>query len=206
MISLIVEGLLFGLTLSVLLGPIFIALTQTAIEKGGKAGMTVGLGVWVSDLIIISVCYAFINLISNTVEGENFKFWLGIAGGIVLMIFGIGAFIKKIDLNAEGAKHSYKSYAGFFIKGFAVNTINPFTFIFWISVISTYVIGRQIDLVDTATFLSTIMATVIVTDALKVLLAKLIRNKLTEKNIQVFTKVAGVGLFLFGVFLIFRVM
>lgn len=47
------EGILLGLTLTILLGPIFVALTQTGIKHGIRAGISVGTGIWTSDLIVI---------------------------------------------------------------------------------------------------------------------------------------------------------
>lgn len=198
----VLEGILFGLTLTVLLGPIFIALTQTAIEKGGRAGMMVGLGVWCSDTLIISMTYLFIQIISKTVHSEDFKFYLGTLGGVVLMAFGVGAFFKKISLSEERQKYSKRHYAGFWLKGFIVNTFNPFTFVFWIGVISTYVIGREISSRYAWVFLISIMITIILTDSMKVGLAKMIRHKLQENHMVWFSRVAGVALFIFGVYLL----
>lgn len=187
-----------------MLGPIFIALTQTSLEKGARAGMLVGLGVWVSDLIIVFLAYTFINSISDTIESDAFKFYLGLSGGIVLFVFGLGAFFKTVDLDVQAKKHSYKNLLGYWLKGFLVNTVNPFTFIFWLGVISTYVIGRNISVQNTWIFLSTIIITIIVTDMLKVLGAKALRNVLSKKHIYWFSKISGIGLMIFGVFLIIR--
>lgn len=206
MLQFIIDGVLLGLGLCFLLGPIFIALTQTSIEKGGTAGMLVGLGVWVSDIIIILLSYLFIQAISKTVEEESFKLWLGIVGGIILMGFGVGSFFSKVDLEYQKRKHSYRNMFGFWLKGFLVNTINPFTFVFWIGVISAYIIARELDGQDAFIFLVSIMITIVVTDALKVLLAKVLRNRLKEKHIYWFSKVAGVGLFSFGIFLIAKIL
>jgi len=202
----ILEGLLFGLFLSISLGPIFIALTQTAVEKGGRAGMTVGLGVWISDFLIVGVTYLFIKRISATIESESFQFWLGMAGGIVMIAFGIGSMIKKVQLNLNEQKHVYKDYLGFWLKGFLVNTINPFTFLFWLSTISTYIIGRKINNTEAIIFLSSILFMIVASDAFKVILAKSIRSKLKSSHIEKFSKVAGLGLFCFGLYLIIQTM
>ena len=202
----IFEGIFFGLTLTILLGPIFIVLTQTAMEKGLVPGLIAGTGVWVSDFIIIAVCYVFIYQIRNYIEGETFKFWLGMSGGIILIVFGFASFFKKVNLTDEYQKFSARNYLEFWLKGFLVNTVNPFTFIFWIGVISTYVIGRGISVANTWLFLGTIVITIIITDALKVILAKKIRNRLQVKHIKNFTKVAGIGLITFGIILILKVL
>ena len=201
----VLEGILFGLTLAILMGPIFIAVTQATLQHGTREGLAVTSGVWVSDMIIITLTYIFVQRLANVVESESFKLYLGITGGLVLIIFGISAYLKEMKFNTEKKKMSIKSFSGFWLKGFLVNTVNPFTFIFWIGTISTYVIGRNVSNKNTIIFMSSIMITIIVTDALKVFMAKLIRQKLGDEHINLFSKIAGVGLFLFGLFLIARV-
>lgn len=201
----VLEGIVFGLTLAILMGPIFIALTQASLQHGTKEGIAVASGVWISDFIIIALTYIFIQRISNVVESDSFKLYLGVSGGVVLMIFGVAAYLKEMKFTTEKRKMSIKSFSGFWLKGFLVNTVNPFTFIFWIGTISTYVIGRNVTNQEAIIFMATIMITIIITDALKVLLAKLIRKKLGDNDVNLFSKIAGVGLFLFGVFLIGRV-
>ena len=205
MMAYVLEGFLFGLMLAVMLGPILIAITQTSMEKGVKAGLLVSLGVWISDIIIVILSYYFIQALSKTIESDSFKFYFGVAGGIMLIIFGIGAFVKTINLDIQKKKHSYRNMIGFWLKGFLVNTINPFTFIFWLGIISTYVIGRDATNVEAGIFLGTILITIVVTDTLKVFAAKAIRGKLSKKNIYWFSKLSGVALFIFGLYLIYRV-
>ncbi|MEJ6695802.1 MAG: hypothetical protein QNK55_00365, partial [Saprospiraceae bacterium] len=61
MLAIFLEGVVFGLILTIMLGPIFVALTQTGIDKGARAGITVGVGVWSSDLLVILFSYLFIS-------------------------------------------------------------------------------------------------------------------------------------------------
>lgn len=202
----LLEGILLGLALTIMLGPIFIALTQTSIERGARAGMTVGLGIWSSDLLIIGGCYYFIRQLAELETNASFKLWMGIGGGAVLVAFGIGAIAKKVSLIEEQASFKAKTWIGFWLKGFLVNTVNPFTFFFWITVITTNVLARGMDHTDKMIFLGGIMSTIIITDSGKVLLAKLIRKQLTAHHISMFGKVAGIGLIIFGLVLIVRVL
>jgi len=197
----ILEGFLFGLFLSISLGPIFIALTQTAIEKGMRAGMTVGSGVWISDFLIVFSTFFFIKRISATIESEQFQFWMGLSGGLVMFIFGAISIMKKVDLDLSERKHDYKDYAGFWLKGFLVNTLNPFTFLFWLTTISTYIIGRQVNNVEAWIFLGSILFMIVASDAAKVILAKATSKKLKAKHIEGFSKIAGIGLICFGIYL-----
>lgn len=202
--NLILDGLLLGLTLAILLGPIFVALTQTGIQRGVRAGLSVGTGIWISDVLVIVTAYFFIKEIDEIAQNKSFHQWMGWIGGLILIIFGIISLVKKPKLDEKIPAFNAKSYAGYWTKGFAVNFFNPFTFVFWISVMTTYVIGKKIDGPDATLLFGSIMFTIIVTDSLKVVLAKLIRKKLTHNHIILFGKLAGVILITFGVILILR--
>lgn len=199
-----IEGIGLGLMLTIMLGPILIALVQTSLENGGSAGISVGLGIWMSDFLIIGSSYYALNLIGDIVKGDGFRYWLGLVGGMVLLVFGIGAMLKKVKIGPAKKYFSAKNYAGFWLKGFLVNTINPFTFIFWLGIISSKVIAQKLNNTEAFIFLGSIMMTIITTDTLKVLLAKTIKSKLDANQIQWFNRIAGVGLFLFGIYLIYR--
>jgi len=175
-LSLIAQGLLLGLTLAILLGPIFVTLTQLALEKGARAGIVASTGVW----------------------------WMGLLGGFILISFGAGALFKKVDLVFDGKSHSTNDYFSFWSKGFLVNTVNPFTFVFWIGVISTYVIKAKISGLKSFVFFSSIMLVIIFTDTLKVFLAKAIRTKLKQKHFTIFSRIAGTGLIIFGIALLLK--
>lgn len=180
------------------------ALTQTGIEKGARAGFTVGLGVWTSDLLVILFSYLFISKVDALVQDEVFKYWMGSVGGFILITFGIAIFLKKTESIKEGGSYTSKNYFGFWLKGFLVNTINPFTFIFWLGVISTKVIGVNMNDTQASVFISAIMITIIFTDTLKVLGAKAIRSKLESSHIQMISRVAGAALVVFGVVLLYQ--
>lgn len=203
--TLILEALMLGCLLAVSLGPIFIALTQTSIEKGVLPGLTVGLGIWISDFIFVFVFYNFIQSLKNTIESEAFILWMGLSGALVLFLFGLILLIKKTHLEYRKISYSMKSYLGFWLKGFLINTINPFTFVFWMGVISTYVIARHIDNTDAFIFLGTILAVIIISDTGKVYLAHALKKWLTPKHIEWVSNVSGVILMVFGAFLAYKV-
>ena len=205
MIPIILEGLLLGLGLAVSLGPIFIALTQTSMEEGRLPGLTVGSGIWTSDILIVLLFFNFINSIKLSIESEGFKFYLGISGAVVLIGFGVYLIMKPARLNFQEKKHDYKNYIGFWMKGFLVNTVNPFTFFFWMSVISTYVIGREVSPNQGWVLLTTILIIIVVSDVLKVFLADLLKKRLTHTLINQVSNFSGIIMVLFGVFMFYRV-
>ena len=74
----IINGLLFGLLLCVLIGPVFFALIQNAIEKGFFSGFFMAVGIALSDTIYILITYLGI---SQLVDNPSFNMWLGGVGG-----------------------------------------------------------------------------------------------------------------------------
>lgn len=204
MLAIFLEGVVFGLILTIMLGPIFVALTQTGIDKGARAGITVGVGVWSSDLLVILFSYLFISQVDALVQDEVFKYWMGLVGGFILITFGIVIFLKKTKSIKEVGSFTAKNYFGFWMKGFLVNTVNPFTFIFWLGVISTKVIGINMNDTQAFVFISAIMLTIIITDTIKVLGAKAIRGRLESDHIQRISRVAGAALVVFGIVLLYQ--
>ena len=202
--SYILEGILGGLSLAILLGPIFIVLIQTSIEHGLRAGVTVGTGIWTSDLIIIVGFYVFLKEIKEVAENPDFIFWFGAIGGIILFLFGIYLFVRKTELDYSKIKITAKQFLGYWTKGFLINTINPFTFIFWLSFITSLVITRHLDQKDSSLLLGSIFVTIVVTDTLKVILSKMIRNRLNAHLLSKINKIAGIAVAIFGMVIFYR--
>ena len=72
--QLIWEGVRLGLLLSLLVGPILVGIVQAGVEQGFRAGLSVGFGVWISDVIFISLVYWGFHLIDPLVHTDSFTF------------------------------------------------------------------------------------------------------------------------------------
>lgn len=199
----LLKGLSYGVVLSILVGPIVFTLLQTSLERGIKMALTLGLGVWISDLLFISTVFFGLSSISEISALPNFKFFLGLVGSVVLIAFGIGTLLnnKSVDSSQKVKKNGYSAH---FIKGFLINTLNPFTVFFWLAM-STEIITHDANNSQAFVFFAAILSVIIVTDALKIVLAKHVRKYLTPKHIFKFRKVVGIVLILFGIVLIYRV-
>ena len=202
--SYVLEGILGGLSLAILLGPIFIILVQTGIERGVRAGISVGSGIWTSDLLIILGFYIFLKELKEVVENPEFIFWFGAIGGAVLFVFGLYLAWRKTVLDYSKVKISARRFLGYWTKGFLVNTINPFTFIFWMGFITSFIITRHLDSKNSFLILGSILLTIMITDTMKVVLAKMIRNKLNVNLLSKINKVAGIVVAIFGLVIFYR--
>lgn len=200
------DGLLFGLPLAILMGPLLFAMVQTSIEQGFRAGLAIGMGIWVSDIIFIACAFFGVTYIMAITEWEGFEMTLGVAGTIILFIIGFGMILSKTQNldDLKKARTRYSSYFSLWSKGFLINTINPFTFIFWF-VVAPAQASKYLDLSGgPAQFYLGILTTILVTDFLKIALAKKIQPWLKAKYVLLMRRIAGVALIIFGFALLIR--
>lgn len=197
------EGAIIGLTLAVLLGPAMFSLIQTSVHYGFRSGAMLALGIFLSDLALVFLSFmGAIQILSN----DNSRFIFGFISGMVLISYGIVALTKKTkttengDLIIENETNRYK----YIFKGFFLNITNPFVWIFWmgltVGVTSNY--GEETGQA-TMFFFGTLL-TIILTDLLKVYVAKSIKGLLNPANIRRLNQVVGLLLIVFGVVLIIR--
>ena len=75
--NLILKGAMLGLTISILIGPLLFAILQAGIEKGFLAGFSVAAGIWLSDVIFVTIIYHSLAAIENITAISGFKTWAG---------------------------------------------------------------------------------------------------------------------------------
>lgn len=201
------EGIKVGLVLCFLLGPIFVALIQTGVEQGFRAGFMVGLGIWFSDLLFILGVYWGLSYVSDLISDDSFSFYLGTAGGLLLVLFGIGTLLgkpPKLSFENKAVRHS--SWISLWTKGFVINTFNPFTMFFWAGLMGTILVKDTPDTMEASWFFIGIMGTVILTDSAKVYLAKWIRRWMKPIHLLWLRRISGAVLVIFGIVLAYRVL
>lgn len=200
------NGIKLGLALSILTGPIVFTILQTSIEQGFRAGSMVCMGIWVSDLMFISVTYLGLSYVADLSKWDDLEFTLGIVGGIILLVFGSGALLLRPPA-MEGFEQKairFSSWFSLWLKGFLVNTINPFTFFFWIGVSGMLFTEKALQPHEAQLFYGGLIGTIVATDCTKVGLAKFIRRWLKPSFIIWMRRVAGLALIIFGVVLLAR--
>lgn len=201
------QGILLGLGLSVLVGPMLFLYLQIGINKGFKSAFFLGLGSWISDLMFIVGAYFGISYAMTINEDGNIKLWMGMIGGIILIVIGIGLLIQKpkatSDENSVPQKNT--TLKGYWLRGFLINTFNPFALFFWISVMTGFTGGNQNSPREAVLLFGSIIGTIIFTDILKIMLAKQLKKLLSNQLMQLSHKIVGTALVVFGIVLVFRV-
>ena len=209
----LIQGILLGISLSFMVGPLLFAILQAGVERGFRAGLAVAGGIWTSDVLYVLVVLYGLEMLAAMTVLPGFRFWAGLAGGALLVAFGAGNlfFKKSADVHpsslALGAKEGLsRTYTAYFLRGFLLNTINPFTVFFWLGIAGAVLIPNGWSNVEILIFFGGMLGTLVVTDTLKAYAAKRVRHFLTPEHTRWVRIGIGVLLVIFGIVLVLRVL
>ena len=200
----ILNGIKLGLVLTFLVGPVFFTILQTSVERGFWSGVLVALGVSLSDIIYVTVCYFGL---AQFIDQDQNKIYMAYGGGAILILFGLyHALIKsRKSINKEIKQVEDRGKFRYFLKGFVINGISPMVILFWLGAISIasvdfgYSKGIQFLI-----FFASVLVTVFITDLLKAYLANKLRRLVTPRTMMYLNIIVGVILIVFGGRLIFQ--
>lgn len=194
----LVNGILSGIVLAFLIGPVFFTLLQTSIERGFRCGLFVAIGVSLSDAFYIAVCYMGI---SQVFDKGQFREYLGYFGGGVLLLMGLYYLLVKSRKLATYDPKQLKARKAWELitKGFLVNGLTPTVFIFWLGAVgvATTRFG-YVTPAEAVPYFTAIVCTVFITDIIKARLAAYLRDLMTPRFIRTMNFVLGVVLVIFG--------
>ncbi len=199
------EGTVLGLSLAFLFGfgPAFFALIQTGIYRGFVPGILLAVGIFLNDLIIVAGSLYGATSIMKGVQNYSL---MGIIGGALLIVFGIVTYRKKAEIEDMEDKPEIKApHAIIYIgKGFLLNAVNPFVWIFWISIIVSITARFNANALNLILFFSGTLSIVLITDIIKTFAASQFKKFITEKFLILINKIAGLAIAGFGIFLLIR--
>ena len=199
----ILNGIISGLVLALLVGPVFFTILQTSIERGFGSGVLVSVGVSLSDAFYISLTYLGVY---RLFDQGSFRVYLAYFGGVVLLTFGIYyLFVKskrmsRFDPAAVKANSPWRLIG----KGFIINGLTPTVLMFWIGTVgfATTKFGYATP-PKAIPYFTSIVCTVFATDVLKAKLADRLRLILTPRFVRSLNIVLGFVLLVFGCRLIY---
>ncbi|MCM8569653.1 LysE family translocator [Gramella jeungdoensis] len=203
----VLAGMPLGLFLAFLLGPVFFVLLETAAIKGFRAAISFDLGVILADIVFLLIAYFSTTKLLERIKDDPALF---IFGGMILTTYGVMSFLqtKKVLLTEEETPEIRKlgksDYFGLFAKGFLLNFINIGVLGFWLGVIIVFGPKMDMEMNRISVFFSAVLATYLIIDVAKILLAKKLNRKLTPNRIYVMKKGISLLLVLFGCVLIFQ--
>lgn len=202
----IFAGLVAGLLLAVLIGPVFFALIETSIRKGFVAAVLFALGILLSDGTFFLI--AFFGL-SHLGQQFELKEIMGFVGGLFLLGFGLALILKK-KKKAEDEKKidagiTRSSLLRSLMKGFLLNAVNPSVLFYWIGVVTAVSAQYEADHKKIFAFFICCITVVFCTDMLKAFLAFKLKDFITDKFMLWMNRGTGVVLMAAGAKLLWDV-
>ena len=201
--TILLNGILFGLLLSFLIGPAFFILIETSISKGFRAAFFFDIGILFSDAIY---------LLASFFVAQEINIWLYanpyvkyITGGVFLLMGGITLYknyIKKYDekLNNDSIIESAKqSPLASVMKGIGLNAINPGVLIYWIAACTYATEELKIEGIYLLYYFGATLLTMLLVDMGKIHFASKLKKRLTPKNIRSVGMGVGIALITFGI-------
>jgi threonine/homoserine/homoserine lactone efflux protein len=197
----VIKGIQFGIVLAFLAGPVFFTIIQTSAERGFSKGILVALGVSISDIFYVIICY--LGLIS-LIESPVFRDQMAFVGGSILIVFGLYHLIIKTRKSTTAGTVATESRPfRYVLKGFFINAFSPMVPILWIGYIS--VASIDLGLVkdsEFAVFFTSMLTTVLLTDIAKAYLAGRLSTIITPNRMMWMNVVVGIALMVYGMRLI----
>lgn len=233
MLAAIYEGIILGLILAFSFGPGFFALINTGIKSGFRPAASLAIGIFLSDLFLIALIFVLLSFgASGFLSNPKHQSFIGVIGGIVLIVYGSFNFYSKPPktdaqpddssnvnhLNIETNVHTNAEkkiieslpqgdpkpfWLG--VKGFFVNLLNPFVWLFWLATSTAVGSKFEFSTVKIFVFFSSTLGVVFSTDILKAFIAYKIKHFLTPGLLKVINYISGVILIIFGFYLIYKV-
>lgn len=214
----ILWAILFGLFLGLIInmGPSLITLVQTSLDRGFRQAVWFDFGIVLNDAMIISLC--ILTSFEVTLKSQNQVHLFSIGAGIILTLFGIYTFNRKVEekedqLNErtkktnEIIKENEKKPAWFVYlgKGFVLNILNPFVWIFWFSSVALIAGNMGGKKINTIVYFALVLGVSFTLDILKAWGAAKLKQFFNAERTTLMNRCAGIFLMGFGLyFIVFR--
>lgn len=216
--SFVLWAVLIGVFLSLVvnMGPAFITLVQTSLHRGFKSAAWFATGVILNDAMVITLC--IMSSVQVVMRSSREAAWACIGAGVILLLFGIFTYRKKVEQRKERDEYIEKrtnemlkkqedkpAWFMFLAKGFVLNILNPFVWIFWFSAVAIVAGNMGGNKVSTIVFFAIILGTTYTLELLKAWGAAKLKKFLTPERTTLINRIAGVLLMLIGgYFIVFR--
>lgn len=176
------------------LGTVFFYLVQNSIDNGFKSGISISLGVIISDILLISLSSLNAYIIP---QGGTTEIIIRIVGASLLLFIGLYSIFKKTAATIYPTTQKL-TVPMYMVNGFVLNIINPANFFMWVTISTTlnnsdgYTPFRQ-----TVFFIGTLGA-IFLTEILISFSASLLKNVLTEKAMNRINTISGIAFLVFA--------
>jgi len=198
------KGIIIGFAVAAPLGPIGLLCIQRTLTGGIFHGLISGLGAAAADAIYSIIAAFGVAFISSFLLDQQFLFRL--SGGLFLCFLGSKSFLSKPI--ATGSKNDVGKNIGAFSTTFFLTLTNPLTIIYFSGIFA----GTGATGVNNSQYFSAILLVlgVFTGSCLWWIIlcgfSNIFRYNLDYKKLGCTNKLAGVVLFIFGVFVLYSIL
>lgn len=138
-LELIIKGIIIGIAASAPMGPVGILCVQRTQKKGRWFGFVTGVGASISDLIYALISGAGMSFVLDFINNPVYKFYFQLAGGVMLLVFGLISFFSNPLKNAHpGGQKNKGSLIHNGITAFLITFSNPLIIVLFIALFAQF--------------------------------------------------------------------
>ena len=196
--AMILKGILIGIIASAPMGPVGILCIQRTLNKGRWYGFVTGVGAAASDIVYAMITGFGMSFVVNFINNPKYKFYLQIAGSLMLLIFGIYTFMTKPKKQIHKSAKQKGTLWHNGITAFLVTFSNPLSILLCMSTFAlfAFVIPHH-PLEMILGFASIVFGALLWWYGLTWLVDK-IRNKFDETGILIINRIIGTLVVIFS--------
>ena len=196
--SLLWEGFIIGIAVSVPLGPLGMLCIKRTVNKNWKSGFISGLGIAASDVIYAIIAGFSLTIIINFIR--SYEIYFKILGASMVVLLGLYIFLSNPAKDIQKFQRKGTSYLQDFLTAFLLTVTNPLSVFIFIAIFTSYSLGFELSqlfealLIIGGIFIGGATWWFILTG-----LANLFKHKLTISTLWWANKIIGLSVILIAV-------
>jgi threonine/homoserine/homoserine lactone efflux protein len=196
----ILKALLVGVIAGIPIGPVFVMVVQRTLCHGRKAGVMVGLGAAVADMLYAAVGLLTLSLVERFVEEHEGLIML--LGGVLIALVGVSIFRREVNVELPPDRRNLSPWTCA-LQGFGSTLSNPGALALILAVLATLgVSGEPLGVPDVALAPAVGAGEWLYWLAVVYLLGRFIH--LDTRTLRILSRVAGALVCVFALVLVVR--
>ncbi len=191
-ISLLWNGVIIGLAISIPLGPLGILCVQRTVNKNWKSGIFSGVGVAAADTMYSIIAGFGLSIIINLIR--TYELYFKVVGLVTLICLGIYIFRSNHPKQIQESQKYSSSHFHDFLTTFLFTISNPLSVLVFVAIFSSYSIVFQFShpldalLTITGIFVGASLWWISLTG-----IAAIFRHKVNINSLYFFNRIIGLG-------------
>ena len=199
-VSLFVRGLVIGLSIAAVVGPMCILCIQRTVSRGQLYGLVSGMGIATADAIYGSIAAFGLTVITSFLVSQ--QGWIRLIGGLFLVYLGLKAIFTRPAERAAAAKAD--GFLRAYVSTFLLTLTNPMTILSFAAIFAGIGVGGMgksylaAMMVVLGVFAGSALWWCVLTSGVS-----LLRGRFTPQWLQWINRLSGIIIALFGAFALF---